>query len=171
MEAMANAGGMGDWEMDPEAMAQMEAYQQNPSPHQAPKQPVSTKQPRKSSAPAEPRYESELCEVLHRFNADKKIPDAQVRSRVEGNYGSPGNTMRTWNVETTCEEFLVAVPLWADVSPPVMTPTSGDTFEDAMGGTWTFRMDGEGKASEVAYLSSDGTVSEMKRLGDPRSYN
>jgi hypothetical protein len=187
-------GAMGDMEMDPEAlqaamaqagveitpeqmqemqqaMAQMEGYQQDPSAYQAPTQPVSTKQPKKSSAAPEPQHESEFCEVLHRFNAEKKIPNSQVRARVEGNYGAPGDTMRTWNVETTCGEFLVAVPLWADVSPPVMTPTSGDTFEDAMGGTWTFKMGGDGKASDVSYISSDGTVSEMKRLGDPRSYN
>jgi len=61
--------------------------------------------------------------------------------------------------------------LWADVSPPVMTPTSGDTFEDAMGGMWAFQMGGDGRASEVTYTSPEGTVSEMKRLGDPRSNN
>lgn len=183
---------MGDWEMDPEAMqeamaqmgvemspeqmqemqdamAQMEAYQQNPGADQAPKQ-QPTSQTKKSSASAEPKQESEFCEVLHRFNSEKRIMDSQVRARVEGHYAKPAESNRSWNVETACGDFLIAVPLWADVSPPVMRPTSGDTFEDAMGGIWVFEMGDDGKASEVTYTSSDSTVSKMKRLGSPVSY-
>jgi len=194
MEAMAAAGGMGDWEMDPEAMqaamaqmgqemspeqmqemqeamAQLEAYQQDPSAYQEPQQQAPTNRPQETAAPAAPEHESEFCEVLHRFNADKKIMDPHVRARVEGHYASPGDTMRTWNVETACGEFLIAVPLWADVSPPVMTPTSGDSFEDAMGGTWAFEIGSDGKATGVAYTAADGTLTEMNRLGDPKSFD
>lgn len=188
MEAMANTGGMGDWELDPEAMAQMgvelspeqiqemqeamaqmEAYQQDPSADQAPKQPVSTKPPKKSSAAAAPKYESEFCEVLHRFNARKQIEDSQARSRVEGHYGAPGDTLRTWNVESACGDFLIAVPLWADVSPPVMGLTGPNTFEDATGGWWEFEIGGDGRATGVVYTAPEGRTTEMKRLGDAKS--
>jgi len=148
-----------------EGMAELQKYQEDPGSYQAPEG-----QTKKSSAAAEPRYESEFCEVLNRFSAAKKIMDSQIRARVEGNYGEPGDTMRTWNVETACGDFLIAVPLWADVSPPVMTPTSGNSFEDAMGGRWDFQMDGE-TAVSVTYTPSDGTISEMNRLGDPVSFD
>ena len=126
-----------------------------------------------AAAPAEPAHESEFCEVLHRFNSDKKIPDAAVRARFEGEYGAAGDAdrRRTWNVETACGEFLVAVPLWADVSPPLLNQQDENRFEDSMGGSWDFEIGGDGKAKGVTQTSQDGTTSEMKRLGDPRSFD
>jgi hypothetical protein len=126
-----------------------------------------------ASSATEPEYESEFCEVLHRFNSDKKIPDAGVRTRFEGEYGTAADASRgrTWNVETACGEFLLAVPLWADVSPPILIERGGMRFEDSMGGTWNFEMGSDGKAKSVTHTSKDGTSSEMKRLGDPRSYD
>ena len=122
---------------------------------------------------AEPAHESEFCEVLHRFNSDKKISDAAVRARFEGEYGTAGDAdrLRTWNVETACGEFLVAVPLWADVSPPVLSQEGENRFEDSMGGSWDFEVDGDGKARGVTQTLQDGTTSEMKRLGEPRSFD
>ena len=43
-------------------------------------------------------------------------------------------------------------------------------FEDAMGGTWGFEVGDNGKVDGVNYTSRDGTSTEMKRLGDPRSF-
>ena len=121
----------------------------------------------------EPAHESEFCEVLHRFNSDKKIPDAALRARFEGEYGAAGDAdrRRTWNVETACGEFLVAVPLWADVSPPVLFQKGENRLEDSMGGSWAFEIGGDGKAEGVTQTSQDGATSEMKRLGDPRSFD
>jgi len=192
-------GAMGDWELDPEAMqesmaqmgmemspeqmAQMQAamerlqqMQDGTEPAEAPRltqRSGSTSRASEAAAPADPAHESEFCEVLHRFNSDKKVPDAGVRSRFEGEYGSTSDAARnrTWNVDTACGEFLVAVPLWADVSPPVLSQKDGARFEDATGGSWDFEIGGNGKAKGVAYTSQDGTTSEMKRLGDPRTYN
>ena len=114
----------------------------------------------------------EFCEVLNRFNAEKKISDPEMRARYEGEYGRADDAekRRTWNIETACEDFLIAVPLWADVSPPVLSHKGGDTFEDAMGATWEFRSGADGRVNGVVMTAADGTVSEMKRLGDPRSF-
>jgi len=118
-------------------------------------------------------YESEFCEVLHKYNSGKKVSDPQIRTRIEGEYGqeNDGDRRRTWNVETTCREFLVAVPLWADVSPPVLTHEGGNRFSDPTGATWDFEVGADGVAIGVVMASSDGTVTEMKRLGDPRSFD
>ena len=125
------------------------------------------------AATAAPAQESEFCEVLHRFNSDKKIPDAEVRARYEGEYGAVSDAAegKTWNVETACGEFLLAVPLWADVSPPILIQKGENRFEDSMGGSWDFEIGDDGKAKEVTQTSQDGTTSEMERLGDPRSYD
>jgi tetratricopeptide (TPR) repeat protein len=154
-----------------EAMAQMEAYQQDPSTHQeAMRQAEEERSATRAQAPPapQPAHESEFCEVLHRFNADKRIEEEIVRARVHGEYGVPGVSNKTWNVETTCGDFLVAVPLWADVSPPIMQVTGERSFGDSMGGTWVFQITG-GQASGVVYTDSSGAVQEMQRLGDPRS--
>ncbi len=125
------------------------------------------------AATAAPAQESEFCEVLHRFNSDKKIAEAEVRDRFEGEYGaaSDAERLRTWNVETACGEFLLAVPLWADVSPPILIQKGENRFEDSMGGSWDFEIGDDGKAKEVTQTSQDGTTAEMERLGDPRSYD
>lgn len=193
-EAVAKAGGVGDWELDPEAiqaamaqmgqeispeqiqemldaMAQLEAYQQDPSAYQPPTQQAPTPRLQESSAPGAPKYESEFCEVLHRFSAHKKIKDSRLRTRVEGHYGAPGDTMRTWNVESACGGFLIAVPLWADVSPPVMSRIGNDQFEDSAGGWWAFEIGGDDQATGVSYTAPEGRVHEMQRLGDPRSFD
>ena len=116
---------------------------------------------------------SEFCEVLNRFNAEKKISDPEIRNRVEGEYGRTDDPdrLRTWNIETVCEEFLVAVPLWADVSPPVMTHKGGDLFEDYSGATWEFTAGGDGAIVGVKMIAPDGAATDMKRLGDPRSFD
>ena len=157
-----------------EAMQQLEAYQQDPNTmraaesqraaarEQAAPEPTST-------AAAEPKHESEFCEVLHRFSADKRIPDASIRQRVEGHYGAAGDSLRTWNVETVCGDFLVAVPLWADVSPPVMTMVGSDSFEDSMGGRWVFKVSETGSVEGVTYTPADSASTAMNRLGDPKS--
>jgi len=149
-----------------ESMAELQKYQDDPGSYQAPE-----RKKQKSAPPAEPTYESEFCEVLHKYNAEKKISDPEVRTRVEGHYQDPGHKNWTWNVESTCGEFLIAVPLWADVSPPVLKLKGGNTFEDFNGDIWDFEMGGDGKVTGVTRTSSDGTVSEMPRLGDPRSYD
>ncbi len=152
-----------------EAMAQLEAYQQDPSANRAAAPQAPSRQPQSTTAPTAPKHESEYCEVLHRFNESKKIEGSQVRTRVEGHYGASGESLRTWNVESACGEFLIAVPLWADVSPPVMGPVSANEFEDATGGRWVFEIGGDGGATGLTYTSPDGRTTEMKRLGDPKS--
>jgi hypothetical protein len=121
---------------------------------------------------AERAHGSEFCEVLNRWSADKKIADQALRARYEGEYGRADDTdrLRTWNVETVCEEFLVVVPLWADVGPPILSHSGENLFEDSNGGTWQFEVGGDGKAAAVQMTGPDGTVSEMKRLGDPRRF-
>jgi len=190
---------MGDWELDPEAMqesmaqmgmemspeqleqmqeamAQLQKMQasggQVPT-REASQTPSSTSRARQSPPPAEPAYESEFCEVLYRFNSDKTIPDAAVRARFEGEYGqaSDADRRRTWNVETACGEFLLAVPLWADVTPPILIQKGENQFEDGMGGFWDFEIGGDGKAKGVTQTSQDGSVSKMIRLGNPRSFD
>ena len=193
-------GAMGDWELDPEAMqesmaqmgmemspeqmAQMQAAMEQLQQMQAGGGRVSTPEPastsrstssqtKQAAASAEPAHESEFCEVLHRFNSDKKVPDAGVRARYEGEYGSVADAARnkTWNVETACGEFLLAVPLWADVSPPILMQKGENRFEDSLGGTWSFHVGDDGKVKEVTQTSQDGTTTKMKRLGSPRSYD
>ena len=170
-------------EMSPEQMAEMQVAMERLQQMQAKGGPVaapeasltrrSTSQTKQAAASPEPAHESEFCEVLHRFNSDKKIPDAGVRARFEGEYGTAADAAsgRTWNVETVCGEFLVAVPLWADVSPPVLDQKDGTRFEDAMGGSWFFEIGSDDKVKGVTLTAKDGTTSEMKRLGSPRSYD
>jgi hypothetical protein len=114
----------------------------------------------------------EFCEVLNRFNAEKKITDPEVRARYEGEYGQADDTqhLRTWNIETACDEFLVAVPLWADVSPPVLEYQGGELFKDAMDSTWEFHVDDNGTVTGVTMTSATGKATDMVRLGDPRSF-
>jgi len=134
--------------------------------------PSAPERPAAKAAPpskSDVKHESEYCEVLHRYNADKKTTDGELRSRVEGEYGGADRN-RTWNVETTCGEFLVAVPLWADVSPPILNHVGGDRFEDSTGATWDFQIGSAGQAISVNMTSPTGDVSDMKRLGDPRSF-
>jgi tetratricopeptide (TPR) repeat protein len=192
-------GVMGDWELDPEAMQesmaqmgiemspeQMEQMQEamaqlqqmQASGGQVPTRTASrtsssTSKANQPSTPAEPAHESEFCEVLYRFNSDKTIPDAAVRARFEGEYGeaSDADRRRTWNVETSCGEFLLAVPLWADVSPPILIQKGENRFEDSMGGSWDFETGDDGKVEGVTQTSQDGSVSKMIRLGNPRSFD
>ena len=115
----------------------------------------------------------EFCEVLNKWNADKKISDPEVRARFEGEYGQADDAgrLRTWNIETACDDFLVAVPLWADVSPPVLAHQGGDVFKDSMKATWEFQLDGDGSVVGVTMVGADGTTTELARLGDPRSFD
>ena len=78
--------------------------------------------------------------------------------------------MRTWNVETVCDEFLVVVPLWADVSPPVLAQEGETLFKDYTGNVWAFEVGDDGNAKSVKMTAPDGTVTEMQRLGDPRTF-
>lgn len=191
--AMGAMGGMEGWEVDPEAMQElmaqmgqdvspekikemqeaMELLQQYQDSGEMPQEVASagTQSPGSTQeATAEAKYESEFCEVLHRFNSQKRIHDAQVRNRVSGNYQEPDRANWTWNIETTCGDFLVAVPLWADVSPPVMEHQGGNTFQDANGSTWVFEMGGDGKPTSVTRNDANGTSTKMKRLGEPQQY-
>ena len=113
---------------------------------------------------------SEFCEVLNKWNSDKKISDPEVRARFEGEYGQADDAgrLRTWNIETACDDFLVAVPLWADVSPPVLAHQGGNVFKDSMKATWEFQLGGDGGVVGVTMVIADGTTTEMVRLGDPR---
>jgi len=116
-----------------------------------------------------PAYESEYCEVLYRFNSEKKVTDPEIRTRFEGQYNQADDPqrLRTWSVETACGEFLVAVPMWADVSPPVLEHRGGNTFEDSMGTTWEFQVGADGVVTGVTMSASDGGVSELQHWGDP----
>jgi hypothetical protein len=120
----------------------------------------------------ETEFGPEYCEVLERWNADKKIPDAPTRNRVAGEYGRVDDAERrqTWNIETACGEFLVAVPLWADVSPPVLARRGDNLYEDSLQATWEFRVGGGGAVTGVVMTSSDGVVTTMTRLGAPRHW-
>lgn len=115
----------------------------------------------------------EFCEVLNKWNADKKISDPAVRARFEGEYGQADDAgrLRTWNIETACDSFLVAVPLWADVSPPVLAHQGGELFKDSMKSTWEFQLGSDGAVVGVTMVTADGDTSEMTRLGDPRSFD
>jgi len=117
----------------------------------------------------EPALESEYCEVLYRFNSEKKITDPVLRNRFEGQYNQADDAqrLRTWSVETACGEFLVAVPMWADVSPPVLEHKGGNTFADSMGTTWEFQVGSDGVVTGVTMSARDGRVSDLKHWGDP----
>lgn len=183
-EAMQAAMAQAGVEITPEqlqkmqaAMVQAQAYKEDLGSHQ-PTQPQAPAGQMQESSPAPPAQnlddpqEAMFCEGIYRGdNADKKITDPEVRAQFEGEYGEPGEALRTWNIETICHEFLFAVPLWADVSPPLLKQTSANTFEDYLGYSWVFQMGGDGKATGVIQTSSDGKTIEMKRLGDPRSFN
>ena len=111
-----------------------------------------------------------FCEGFDRGgNDDKRIPDAALRARYEGNYGNPDDPLRTWNIETICHDALFAVPLFADVSPPLLEPTGENAFRDSLGSKWTFVLGADGKAESVTYVDPQGTITRMKRLGDPKS--
>lgn len=129
--------------------------------------------PAATAGPAR-EYDSEqeamFCEGLDRGgNEEKRIPDASVRARYEGHYGQPDDTLRTWNVETMCHDALFAVPLWADVSPPLLEPTGEHAFSDYLGYRWTFKMGADGKAESVTYVDSEGTATTLMRLGPPKA--
>ncbi len=130
-----------------------------------------SEQPVSQPAP-EAAYDPEFCEVLERWNADKKISDAKTRDRVAGEYGRADDVdrLKTWSVETACGDFLVAVPLWADVSPPVLSRKSDSLFEDSMQATWEFQVGGDGAVTGVVMTSADGTISTMTRVGAPRHW-
>ena len=192
--AMGAMGAMGDWEVDPEAMQEfmgqmgaevspeqmkemqeaMELLQQYQDSGEMPQEVASAghQAPKPAQdATAGAKYESEFCEVLHRFNSQKRIHDAQVRDRVSGNYQEPDHANWTWNIESQCGDFLVAVPLWADVSPPILEAKGGDTFEDANGASWMFEMGGNGKPDSVIRIDPNGTRTTLKRLGEAKSYD
>jgi tetratricopeptide (TPR) repeat protein len=191
--AMGAMGAMADMEFDPaamqdamaqmgvemspeqmeemqEAMAQMQRYQESGEMPQAATAPRQQSRQTVPETTAEAKYESEQCEVLHRFNAHKRVLDATLRASVAGNYQEPDHANWTWNIESYCGDFLVAVPLWADVGPPVLEARGGNTFEDSNGATWQFEMDKNGKPTGVVRTDADGTATSLKRLGDPRKY-
>ena len=191
--AMGAMAGMSDWEVDPEAMQEfmaqmgeeispekiqemqqaMELLQQYQESGEMPRAAPTASQQSRPPAPAataEAKYESEQCEVLHRFNAHKRIPDSDARNRVSGQYQEPDHANWTWNVESYCGDFLVAVPLWADVGPPVLEANGANRFEDSNGATWLFEIGGDGKPTSVTRTDADGASTTLKRLGDPKKY-
>ncbi len=115
-----------------------------------------------------PAYESEYCEVLTRFNAEKRITGSEVRNRYVGHYNLADDPqhLRTWSVEAACGEFLVAVPMWADVSPPVLEHKGGNIFEDSMGSTWAFQVGSDGAVRSVTITDPAGK-STVQHWGDP----
>jgi hypothetical protein len=147
--------------------------QQTPDPAGA-RQPSSRAvEPAPTTRPAEPppseaAYESEYCEVLHRFNVEKKITDPGNRDRFEGHYNTADDPqgLRTWSVETVCGGFLVAVPLWADVSPAVLEFKGGTTFVDSMGSTWEFQMGPDGAVTGAIIKDPNGK-NTVQHWGDP----
>ena len=64
----------------------------------------------------------------------------------------------------------MVVPLWADVSPPVLEQKGETLFEDYTGNIRVFEVGDENLTTGVKMTAPDGTVNEMKRLGDPRSF-
>jgi len=191
-DGTAAGSGLGDMGIDPEmlaamgvtpeqmrqleeGMAQLQQMQPGGGTAEPPKaaRSMSSSSSRGTTPLPEAAHESEFCEVLHRYNAEKRISNSDLRGRVAGEYGQvgDGDRRRTWNVETTCGDFLVAVPLWADVSPPILSHTGEHSFQDSTGSTWVFRIGADGVATDVTMSSADGTVTEMKRLGNPKSYN
>jgi len=50
-------------------------------------------------------------------------------------------------------------------------PRSATVFEDSTGTTWDFQTAGDGSVTGVIMVSPDGNSTEMKRLGDPRSFD
>lgn len=176
-EAMQEIMGQMGAEISPEQMKQMqeamELMQQYQESGEMPQASATasqrTRQPA-SEATAEAKYESEQCEVLHRFNYQKRVLDAQLRASVAGQYQEPDHANWSWNVEDYCGDFLVAVPLWADVSPPVLEHKGGNTFIDANGATWEFEMGDNGKPKSVVRSDADGTKTKLLRLGDPKKY-
>jgi hypothetical protein len=147
--------------------------QQTPPPAGAGQPSSRAVEPAPTTRPVEPAsskaaYESEYCEVLHRFNAEKKITDPEMRNRFEGHYNTADDPqgLRTWSVETACGGFLVAVPLWADVSPPVLEFKGGTTFVDSMGMTWEFQVGPDG-AVTGAITTDPAGKSTVQHWGDP----
>jgi len=128
-------------------------------------------QAQNSPPPAE-EYESEYCRELHKRNADKKITDAQSRDPFSGQYAEPTDTkqLQSWNVETVCKEFLVAIPMWADVAPIVMLPAGESRFTDVGDGSWIFQLDADGKAKSVTRTSPTGIIKQLVRTGDPYKF-
>jgi len=156
-----------------QAVAQAQQMASGRTPGTPPRPATQSPSSRPVSQPApEAAYESEYCEVLHRFNAEKKIADSDIRNRVAGEYArtDDADRLKTWNIETTCGEFLVAVPLWADVSPPVLSRIGENLFEDSQGATWDFQTGEDGAVTHVVRMASDGSVASMNRVGTPRTW-
>ena len=114
---------------------------------------------------------SEFCEVLNRFNADKKT-DSKIRERFAGEYGAVDDTdrLRTWNVQTICEDFFVAAPLWADVSPLLLVQDGETLFKNDNGFAVEFEIGDGDSVTGATMTMPDGTVSKLERLGDPRIF-
>ena len=107
--------------------------------------------------------------MLHRFNAEKRISDPEIRLRVEGQFGAADDVehLRTWAVESGCGDFLLAAPMWADVSPTILTHKGGDLFEDSQGSTWEFHYDSDGEVAAVTMSPKDGAATVLRHWGDP----
>ena len=78
--------------------------------------------------------------------------------------------MYSWNVETVCKEFLVAIPMWADVAPIIMLPAGESSFTDVGDGSWAFQLDADGKAKSVTRTSPTGIIKQLLRTGDPYKF-
>jgi tetratricopeptide (TPR) repeat protein len=189
-------GLMGDWEFDPEAMQRsMEQMGVQVSPEQMQQMQEAMAQMQQMqetgqmpTAPTEPRRQasrentvgeeeaarmrradrcSELASRYEPFGGPAAL------ARLTGHYGSAADTQRlkTWNIDFTCEgRALWAVPLWADVNPPQLSPDSATRFLDSLDGLWEFRTDDSGHAESVTYISRDGRTQELLRLGDPVTF-
>ncbi len=88
--------------------------------------------------------------------------------RFRGQYGQPGvSPPKNFLVEETCDGYLVAGPMWADVSLWHLTSVADNRFEytDSFTSvTLTFELDDDGNPLSMSH-TVDGIASPAPRLG------
>lgn len=89
-------------------------------------------------------------------------PRREDLSRFTGEYGDPGQqdrqpVPRNLYIFQSCDGYLVAAPLWADVSPWILTSTGDTSFEHSSYYTFTmnFEVNGEGRAVALVQEGDD----------------
>ena len=95
-------------------------------------------------------------------------PAREDLRRFRGQYGQPGESPpRNFLVEETCDGYLVAGPMWADVSIWHLTSVADNRFEytDSFTSvTLTFEMDDDGVPISMSH-TVDGIASPVPHLG------
>jgi hypothetical protein len=106
-------------------------------------------------------------------------PSRDDLSRFFGEYGDPDGqdrqpVPRNLYIFQTCDGYLVAAPMWADVSPWILTSTGDTSFEHSSFHTFTmnFEVDEEGNAAALVQegddLGTEGShLQRIKPLEDP----